>query len=58
VLKSVDSSDDKLLLKFSFVKLVETPLKPDLQKSLQELLGQKICIINIDGEYFIRKLSK
>jgi len=58
VLSSIESYEGKLLLKFSVVRLVETPLKQSLHKSLQEMLGEKICIINIDGEYHVRKISK
>lgn len=58
VLNSVESYEGKLHLKFSVDKPVETPLKQSLQKSLEEMLGEKICMIKIDGEYYIRKLSK
>ena len=58
VLSSIESYEGKLQLKFSVVKLVEMPFKQSLQKSLQEMLGEKICMINIDGEYYVRKISK
>jgi len=58
ILNSIEPYECKLHLKFSVDKLVETPLKNSLQESLQEMLGEKICMINIDEEYYIRKISK
>ena len=58
LLNAFESYDGKLILKFSVVKLVETPLKQSLQESLQEMLGEKICMINSDGKYYVRKISK
>jgi hypothetical protein len=58
VVSSIESYEGKIHLKFSVDKLVETPLTQSLQESLQEMLGEKICMINIDGEYYVRKISK
>ncbi len=58
VLDSIESSDGKLILKFSVVSEVEMPFISTLRKELLELRKQKICLINIDGEYYARKLSK
>jgi len=54
----VEPYEGKMLLKLSVDKLVETPLKQSLQKSLQKKLVEKTCIINVDGEYYVRKIPK
>ena len=58
VLDSIESSEGKLILKFSVVKVVEMSFTSALRKELLDLRKQKICIINIDGEYHVRKISK
>lgn len=58
VLDSIESSEGKLILKFSVVREVEIPFISAFRKELHKLRKQKICVINIDGEYYVRKLSK
>jgi len=57
-LESIDKTEDNLKLKFTVIKLIEIPTKALPIEKLGELLGQKIGVININGNYLVRKISK
>ena len=57
-LDSVESAKNKLKLKFKMIKLIELPLTAIPLEKMQEMQGQQIGILLINGKYWIRKISK
>jgi len=57
-LTSVETDRGKHKLIFTMKKTIEIPLNAISVKKLQELQGQKISFLNVDGEFRVRIMSK
>ena len=58
ILDSIELTDYKLLLKFKMIKLIELPLTAIPLEKIQEMHGQLIGILLMNGKYWIREISK
>ena len=56
-LADVKVIDGRIIVVFSMVKSLDIPLDNELIKHLKQHMGMKIGLINIDGEYRIRKIA-
>ena len=58
ILSEVETGAERHKLIFTMMKAIEIPYKAIPVEKLKELEGQRIGILNIDGKYRIRKISK
>ncbi len=58
VLSAIETEENEHKLIFTMKKTIKISLYAISVKKLQKLLGQRIGILNIDGKYQIRKISK
>lgn len=58
VLSAIEIRENKHKLIFTMEKTIEVPINAISVKKLKELQGQTVGILNIDGEYRVRIISK
>ena len=56
ILDSFEQTEDDLKLKFKFIKVIEIPLIALPVEELHKMIGERIGIIRINGDYRIRKI--
>lgn len=55
-LEKVDCKENCLILSFNIKKIVEIPSALDIEK-LHNMIGEKIAILHIGGEYYIENFE-
>ena len=57
VLHAVEEEDNSCNLQFSCTVEIELPATAVSHEQLSSLVGERIGILNMDGEFFIRKIK-
>lgn len=55
LLDSIESIEDNLKLKFKFIKVIEIPITALPVEKLDDVIGERIGIIHMNGKYLMRK---
>jgi len=58
VLHAVEEEDNNCTLQFSCTIEIELPSNAVSHEQLTTLVGERIGVLNVDGEFFIRKIEK
>ena len=57
-LEKVDCKENCLILSFNIKKIVEIPSALGIEEKLRKMIGEKIGILHLDGEYHIRQIPE
>jgi hypothetical protein len=56
-LSDIEVKDNKIILQFSLIKIVEVPTDRFIHNDLKKFVGKKIGVLCIDGAIRIRKIN-